>query len=267
VIAELEAVVGAPVVLRELKLKPGRRRTLHAAGSAGNAIVKVYASGRAATVASRVAALTSGPPEPRLPEVLLVEPALHLLVLSEVPGVPLRVAILDGDVEACRRAGAVLAGWHGFWRDRAPAALSPHTAERELELLRGQASRAPAPIAAAVEASLPATPAPWPCSTVVHRDLYEEQVLLGDEVGLIDLDDAASGPPELDVGNLLAHVDLLARRTARDLSPMQEALVWGYRSGSGGLDPKLLDRCRRLTLLRLACIHREPALVDLAQNA
>mgnify|MGYP003297699673 CR=1 FL=1 len=28
---------------------------------------------------------------------------------------------------------------------------------------------------------------------MVHRDLYEEQVLLGDRVGLIDLDDAALG--------------------------------------------------------------------------
>jgi hypothetical protein len=34
----------------------------------------------------------------------------------------------------------------------------------------------------------------------VHRDLYEEQVLLGERVALIDLDDAALGPPELDIG-------------------------------------------------------------------
>jgi Ser/Thr protein kinase RdoA (MazF antagonist) len=266
VIAELEAVVGAPVVLRELKLKPGRRRTLHATGSAGNAIVKVYASGRAATVAARVAALAGGPSQPRLPEVLLVDPALRLVVLSEVPGVPLRVAILDGDAEACRRAGTVLAGWHGFWRDRGPAALSPHTAERELELLRAHAGRAPTPVAAAVEASLAAAAVPWGCSTVVHRDLYEEQVLLGDEVGLIDLDDAALGPPELDVGNLLAHVDLLGRRSGRDLAPMQEALLSGYSAGPAPLDAALLDRCRRLSLLRLACIHSEPALVELARD-
>jgi Ser/Thr protein kinase RdoA (MazF antagonist) len=266
VIAELEAVVGAPVRLRELKLKPGRRRTLHAAGSAGNAIVKLYASGRAATVAERVAALAGGPSEPRLPKLLLVEPALRLVVLSEVPGVPLRVAILDGDAEACRRAGAVLAGWHGFWRGRAPAALAPHTAERELELLRAQADKAPAEIGTAVRSSLPTRAASWPCPTVVHRDLYEEQVLLGDEVGLIDLDDAALGPPELDVGNLLAHVDLLGRRAGRDLSPMQQAFLLGYRS-EPRLDEALLDRCRRLSLLRLACIHRDPELVELARDA
>ena len=44
----------------------------------------------------------------------------------------------------------------------------------------------------------------------MHRDLYEEQLLAGERIGLIDLDDAALGPPELDLGNLLGHVELLA---------------------------------------------------------
>jgi aminoglycoside phosphotransferase (APT) family kinase protein len=96
--------------------------------------------------------------------------------------------------------------------------------------------------------------------TVVHRDLYEEQVLLGDRVGLIDLDDAALGPPELDVGNLLAHLDLLGLRSGRTLDRAAEALLDGY-SRRGRLDARLLERCRTLSRLRLACIHDEARLL------
>jgi Ser/Thr protein kinase RdoA (MazF antagonist) len=262
--SRLEAVLGAPVVLEELKRKPGRRCTFRAAGSKRTAIVKVYASARAATVAMRVAALSAGPSEPRVPAVLLVEPRLRTVVLSEVPGIPLRVAVLEGDASACRRAGAALGRWHGFWYGWAPAALGPHTVERELEILRSQAERAPATIAAAVSALASAGTDGWAPTTVVHRDLYEEQVLLGEQVGLIDLDDAAAGPPELDVGNLCAHLELLGLRRGRDLTPVEWLLLEGYASTGPPLDRSLLDRCRRLALLRLACIHGIEALVERA---
>jgi hypothetical protein len=86
--------------------------------------------------------------------------------------------------------------------------------------------------------------------------LYEKQVLLGDDVGLIDLDDSALGPPELDVGNLLSHLELLARRSGRDLGPMGTAFLDGYLTAGASLDAALLTRCRTLSLLRLACLHR-----------
>ena len=109
---------------------------------------------------------------------------------------------------------------------------------------------------------LPALAAEWPIATVVHRDLYEEQLLLGSRVGLIDLDDAALGPAELDLGNLLAHMDLLGLRNGLDLSPAENALRSGYVLSGPLLDDELLERCRRLTRLRLACIHSEPALLE-----
>ena len=85
----LEPLLGAPVELEMLKEKPGRRATMRARGSRRSAIVKVYASQRAATVAARIRGLAGGPDEPIVPEVLLLDEALHLVVLSEVPGVPL----------------------------------------------------------------------------------------------------------------------------------------------------------------------------------
>jgi aminoglycoside phosphotransferase (APT) family kinase protein len=95
----------------------------------------------------------------------------------------------------------------------------------------------------------------------VHRDLYEEQILLGDEVGLIDLDDTALGPPELDAGNLLAHVELLSLRSGRDLGVMSEEFLAAYVRAGAPLDWRLVDRCRRLARLRLACIHDEPEFI------
>jgi Phosphotransferase enzyme family len=257
----LEALLGGPVTLEEMKRKPGRRRTLRARAGDTTAIVKVYASARAGTVAARIRALFGGPREPRLPEVLLADPALHMVVLSEVSGAPLRTSLIARDLDACRRAGAALGAWHRAWAGAHPAPLRAHPAERELALLWRHAEAAPAALGAAVREAARGLRSPWPIQGVVHRDLYEEQVLLGDEVGLIDLDDVALGPPELDVGNLIGHIELLALRLRTSLDGPVIALLAGYARTGPRVDHALLERCRKLALLRLACIHREPTLV------
>jgi hypothetical protein len=86
-------------------------------------------------------------------------------------------------------------------------------------------------------------------------------------VGLIDLDDGALGPPELDVGNLLAHLELLARRSGRDLGRMGTAFLDGYLTAGASLDAALLTRCRTLSLLRLACLHKNVELLDLVRGS
>jgi Ser/Thr protein kinase RdoA (MazF antagonist) len=260
----LEEIVGAPVALEELKRKPGRRRTLRVRGSGGSAIAKIYASDRAPVVARRVAALASGPDEPIVPAVLHVDTDLHLLVLTEVPGYPLRDALLDGDLATCARVGAALGKWHTAWEGIAPIPLRRHTVARELEILRSRAEAASPPVARAVAEAVPLLAADWGCSTVVHRDLYEEQVLAGDRIGLIDVDDAALGPPELDIGNLLGHMELLERRRDRDLAREKRALLDGYADTGPALEGALLDRCRGLSLLRLACLNDDVGLAEQA---
>lgn len=255
----LERIVGAPLVLEELKSKHGRRRTLRAVGPRRRAIVKAYRSERAPMVAARVRSLAHGPAELQVPEVLHVDPTRRLVILSEVPGRPLREALLAGDLAECARAAEALRRWHAFWLGEAPPALVAHTAERELQILDASADRAAPSIAEAVRRAAGALSGEWPTTTVVHRDLYEEQILLGSRIGLIDLDDAALGPAELDVGNLVAHIELLELRSGRDLGPTLEALLGGY--GVDSLDAALLDRCHRLARLRLACIHGLPELV------
>ena len=259
----LGEIVGAPVVLEELKQKP-RRRTLRARGSRRSAIAKVYSSDRASVVAGRVAALAAGPWEPVVPAVLHVDSRLRLVVLSDVPGRPLREALLDGDLATCSRVGVALGTWHAAWYGAAPSPLRRHTHDRELELLRLRAEAASPPVARAVADALPRLAGDWTCSTVVHRDLYEEQVLAGERVGLIDLDDAALGPPELDLGNLVAHAELLERRRERDFTRERGALLDGYAATGPPLDEALLDRCRGLTLLRLACLNEEAQLAEAA---
>jgi Ser/Thr protein kinase RdoA (MazF antagonist) len=257
----LEEIVGAPVHVEELKHKPGRRRTIRARGPKRTVIVKTYASQRAPVVARRVASLSVGPTEPVISTVVHVDEDRHMVVLSDVPGRPVREAMLDGDLATCTRVGVALRGWHAAWHGVAPDALEPHTADREVSILRARAEAASPPVARAVEDALPDLSGPWDPTTVVHRDLYEEQILVGEHIGLIDLDDAAAGPPELDVGNLIAQVELLELRRGRDLRSETRALLDGYVRAGVSLDDALLDRCRRLTLLRLACLNDDVRLV------
>jgi Ser/Thr protein kinase RdoA (MazF antagonist) len=257
----VERYVGAPALYEELKHKPGRRVTLRSRGPDGSAIVKLYRSDRAARVAERISSLTGGPTEPELPTVLAVDTGKRMLVLSDVAGVPLREAVLARNRDECRRAGAAIAQWHRAWKGREPPPLDRHTIDDELAVLVDRAALAPREIGARVAAALSSVRKGWDSVTVVHRDLYEEQVLLGERVGLIDLDDIALGPPELDVGNLIAHLDLLELRSGRDLGASRTAFLEGYESVAK-LDRDLLERCRTLARLRLACIHEEPRLLD-----
>jgi len=128
--AVLGPLLGAPIALEMLKDKPGRRATMRARGSRRSAIVKTYASERAGAVAARVRGIAGGPDEPVVPEVLLLDEALHLVVLSEVPGEPLTRSLTAGDRDACASAGGALGSWHAAWRGTSPGAHRPHTAPR-----------------------------------------------------------------------------------------------------------------------------------------
>ena len=261
-IGQLEQIVGSPVELEQLSHKPGNRRTLRASGPVRTAIVNLYASDRATTVADRIGSLGAVPPGVAVPRLLLTDPVLHMVVVSEVPGEPLTGAVLEGDVTACRCAGAAIGNWHRSWKGRAPAPLRPHGADRELAMLHKCADAASPRLADAVRRAADDLGEPWTCSTVVHRDMTDARILMGERVGLIGLDYAALGPPELDVGNLLAHLDLLSLRLERDLSGMREEIVLGYEGFGDNLDDELLDRCWWLARLRLACVHAEAQLTQ-----
>lgn len=260
-------LVGEPAIARILKDKPGRRRTSLVQGPRGTAVVKAYASNRAPVVARRISALAAGPSEPAVPRVLALDEARRLVVLSPVPGRPLTEAVIDGELEVIERAGAALGKWHAAWWDRVPAAFSPHPVQHERAILAKKVQGAASSTAAAVAQEIAGLEMPWPCRTVVHRDLYETQMVVGDRVGMIDLDDAACGPPELDIGNLLAHLTLLGGRLGRGMGNERRAFLRGYLTSGPEVDAGRLQQCETLSRLRLACIHNEPALVGRAASA
>ena len=173
-ITRLERIVGSPVELEQLAHRPGRRRTLRASGPVRTAIVKLYASDRSATVAQRVDALSVVPPGVAVPRLLLSDPVLHMVVVSEVQGEPFTGALLDRDAGVCRCAGAAIGRWHRSWRGRAPSPLRPHGADRELAILNRCADCASPRVAEAVRRAAADLGEPWASTTVVHRDLTDE---------------------------------------------------------------------------------------------
>ena len=258
----LVRLVGAPVALESLKNKPGRRRTLRASGPRGRVIVKVYAPRRAGSVAARLSSLADGLAEPVIPRVLAVGSDERFVVLSEVPGQTFGVSLLAGLRDAPPRVGRALGRWHRAWASAPPATLRSHSVERELETLEARLAGLAPDFADRIRRATPVAVC-WGPTTVVHRDLYEEQILVGERVGLIDLDDVALGPAELDLGNLLAHLELLELRSGRPMAQERDDLLQSYQAVGLPIDMGRLADCRRLALLRLAAIHRSEPLLEL----
>lgn len=119
------------------------------------------------------------------------------------------------------------------------------------------------PLAAAVaRLAADAAPLPTPAAAsqgLVHGDLHDKQILLdGDVVTLIDLDGAAPGPAELDIGNLEAHLILRALQQGRSAASARAqiaALAAGYAGSGRTTHTALRAWYRRATLLRLALLY------------
>jgi aminoglycoside phosphotransferase (APT) family kinase protein len=94
---------------------------------------------------------------------------------------------------------------------------------------------------------------------LLHRDLHPGQILLLDDtIVLLDTDEAAFGEPELDVGNLAAHLRMSALRASAGAdrgTGWVEALESGYRRRAD-LRADRLAAYTASTLLRLASLDR-----------
>ena len=97
--------------------------------------------------------------------------------------------------------------------------------------------------------SLPATEC-----VPIHRDFYFDQVLVSKEhVYFLDLDLAAMGPAELDVGNYLAHLDEYGIRhpvEEANCRAMAEAFLSGYLARSTSICIRSIAIWRHLSLAR-----------------
>lgn len=109
------------------------------------------------------------------------------------------------------------------------------------------------------------------CTTPVHRDFYDKQLLIhGRRIALIDLDTLALGFPEIDVANFLAHLHLRGLQgvpTGRSVSAWARLFVLEYRRHS--IFPLDIKRARfflAAAILRLACKYRVKESLNLADG-
>ncbi|MEZ5215279.1 MAG: glycosyltransferase [Ilumatobacteraceae bacterium] len=242
-------------VVRTLRHVVGRRATCLVEGPDGaRAVLKVFASQRAAAITGASSALAGAGLGDIVPASLAHHPAGHVGIVSFRPGVVLDELADDRFVDACEAAGLALARLH-----RSDARLDrTWTVDQELDLLDrrlpaslGELHRA---VREFVVPGLLGAPVPS------HRDCHPRQLVVTPTgaVAWIDLDDCATAPPGLDLGNLLAHLwreEILGRRSPSLVADARDAVLRGYHADD--LEgPSIPEHVRRswelVSLARLA---------------
>jgi hypothetical protein len=218
--AQFAAVLGgdAPervVAVDVLKHRPGRRCALayRLEGARGERrlFAKLFHSNRGASIFADMrlvaAALDGGPVV--VPRPIAYVAPLRLLVTEFVEGAALAPALYAGEGrEPARRMGRALAALHASGVTLARTWTTRDEIENTRRLLGpGAAAGRAAELLATLERGMhdvsEANAAP------IHRDFYPDQLLdCGGRTALLDLDDASSGDPALDLGNCLAHLIL-----------------------------------------------------------
>lgn len=272
----LGSLFGAPVEVRNAQLlrhKPGRRALLRYelrvdpsdVGQDLRLYGKTFASERGPKVCEITRMITTSRacgPEVNLPDVVGYLPDLKLLVQREVPGEPVRQALLGGDEALARRIADALHALHTSGLDLGRR----HDAHRELDPLGARVETvgeicpslhdAARRCLARVEAGRKELQWRW---RPVHRDFYHDQILTGPAgLAIVDFDDAAMSEPAVDVANFLAHLRLLAlqeRGDAEALAGLAAGFIDQYVRHDPDLDPATLRFLEGATLVRLAAIH------------
>lgn len=257
-----------------LGYRPERRavfrvRALHADGSSSRAVWKFYRRGQAERVAGVAAAL---------------RPALHD---SGFLTWPEAISPEDGAIAYALRDGETLhrlteAGWasesdyaaagellrrlHSADTGAVRGALPVFTGEDEVAIVERwrramkkgglEASGVLGKGVARLGELLPDCPRP---SCPVHRDFYQKQLLVHPwtrEMALIDIDTIAMGPPEVDLANMLVHIDLAVvsgQIREEEGSNFGQAFLCGYGLMSGaGRGLGFFEYSTALRLLALA---------------
>jgi aminoglycoside phosphotransferase len=197
-----------------------------------------------------------------VPRVLAHDLSAGMVTWEELPGPTLlqvghsAPGVADV-VRAWAAAGRAVADLHGH----DPTGLSIHDARDEVRTTAGWVESAVAwgllPAAAdpaAYRILLAGPPGP---AGVLHRDLHDKQVVLArDGVGVLDLDTLAVGERALDLGNVLAHLEL---RIAQGLLAEPAAQLAGaaFRAGAAP-DADTLRRIpayQQVARLRLAGVY------------
>jgi Ser/Thr protein kinase RdoA (MazF antagonist) len=203
------------VPIEVISYRPGRRAVLRAQLPDRGLYLKVMQPRRSGEIVERHRhLLAAGVPVPRV-----IAHRDGLVVLEELPGMPLSRAILDQGVDACRAEDLVA------MLDRLPASLFPLPMRPpwtdSIEFYAGIVSSSLPPLGPRVDAlvreireGLAAVGRRQDLSAhdVVHGDFYEAQVFVdgGEVVGVLDIDTVGPGRRADDLACLLAHLSVLA---------------------------------------------------------
>lgn len=224
---------------------------------------KVIRPERLAALRTRTAHLTALGSSPHLLE---VRPEQGVTVWADLPGVALGDVLTGDDAPAAMAStGVLLSRLHALPPPSDPALFHCASAERavletwlaHLMTFDPTTHRRAATLRAGVARLLgDVSPAAVRHATV-HRDVHDGQILVAASgVSLLDPDTVGAGEPELDLGNLCAHLRLAAwqgRTTRDDADRLFDAVLEGY-----GRDHVGLQRLRAYTaaaLLRLVGVH------------
>ncbi|WP_432560589.1 phosphotransferase family protein [Granulicoccus sp. GXG6511] len=213
-------------------------------------------------------------PVPRPPARVGADIAAGTIDLAPAPGLALRSVLTDPatTVTDARSIGRRIGELLGRLTMVAPGGgLPEHSATDEAEVLARWVTAAceSAPLTPDVAARLRAEAdavigellrcerAP----TLAHRDLHDGQILVAPgDLTVLDWDTAAWADPCLDVGNLLAHLDLLVQRVpvATDrVAALTAGLleVLGTHDHPAATDPAGLALWRRSSAVRIRAVH------------
>lgn len=200
------------------------------------------------------------PDRVRIPKPLAYVPDRQLLLMEDVHGSAL--AALEGsEIErAIETAGMALAKLHrcslkvpGRYTPRDEVALLADWVTVISQVHPGMKTaleKAFAEVRNALDRCLRFEP------TLVHRDFYEKQVLVGGlQTTLIDFDTLCLSDPAIDLGNFLAHLRLAGLQRLGNVKRLEEAFLAAYRPWPSGDLPVRVEAYTKSSLLRLACLY------------
>ncbi|KIT16849.1 Phosphotransferase enzyme family protein [Jannaschia aquimarina] len=263
-------LTGSPELLRH---KPGRRAIVRLPCAAGDRLIKLRAKGpdRATPALHhtlREAGFDGRAAPFAIPRAWPGPDRLDAFLMEAVAGEPLADHARPGrDAAPFERAGRALAALHrldvslpqdwGLADEWAVLSRALRQAAEREPKHKDRIDKLASELRRELDRLSDARPVP------LHRDFYFDQILIdGERMWLVDLDLMARGHPAIDPGNFTAHLEELALRRDGDpttLRPQIHAFREGYADAGGPASGDDIDLMHRISLARhLAICLRIP---------
>lgn len=239
----------APLVAAGAELvvhRPERRAVVRTSLDGGDRVyTKVVRPRRTADLVRRMEQ-AAAVPGLDVPQVVAVDEGSGTIRMSTLPGRTLHDLLAEGVPDAAEQIGAAVRTLHSApevdgvsGHDLAAEVAATQVlidlarthhalGARDVELVTRDVAHAATTVVRA---------GPVERRSLLHRDLHDKQLLVdgdggGMRVGMLDVDTLGVGDPGLDLGNLLAHLDLRVQQgwtTQQTAEAVEEEVLAGYR--------------------------------------